>query len=55
MGKIKNFRDTIVTCLKINFGTDFEFLVPAIVEKLFGKQDQFFMFFAFPATHVFTK
>ncbi len=43
------------TCLKTNFGTYLEFLVPAVAEKSLGKEGQFRIFFAFPAIHAFTK
>jgi hypothetical protein len=43
------------TCLKTNFGTNLEFLSPAVAEKFLGEVDQFRIFFAFPAIHALTK
>jgi hypothetical protein len=43
------------TCFKTNFGTYLEFLFPAVAEKSAGEVDQFWLFFAFPAIHAFTK
>jgi hypothetical protein len=34
-------------CLKTNFGTYLEFLVPAVAEKSLGKVGKFRVFFAF--------
>jgi hypothetical protein len=42
-------------CLKTNFGTNLEFLFPAVAEKSLGKVDLFRIFFAFPAIHALTK
>jgi hypothetical protein len=42
-------------CLKTNFGTYLEFLVPAAAEKFLGKVDLFRIFFAFPAIHAPTR
>jgi hypothetical protein len=42
-------------CLKTNFGTNLEFLFPAVAEESLGKVDLFRLFFAFPAIHALTK
>ncbi len=42
-------------CLKSNFGTNLEFLSPAVAEKFLGKVGLFCLFFAFPAIHALTK
>jgi aspartyl-tRNA synthetase len=42
-------------CLKTNFGTNLEFLSPAVAEKSLGKVGLFCLFFAFPAIHALTK
>ncbi len=37
------------TCIKTNFGTNFEFLSPAVAEKFLGEVGQFGIFLTFPA------
>ncbi len=43
------------TCLKTNFGTNLEFLSPAVAEKFLGEVGQFGIFFAFLVTDGLTK